>query len=269
MCDEPSFRERVCEALTSLWVALSVFWRKQLRPGTSLAGGVLLIYGVGTYLRDQEIPDAATWARGTTASIAWTTAGILAAVTSFLVLMGYRRLLRIKKEEETLYSACQSALRVVHTATEIPYTQLGAHVWTITGFPFGRHLVRRATYLPDSRPQSNVRWVKGRGAIGKCWQSGEEAVEDLEVFDGLSEQEFCDLPRATRLGLSWTDFKKSDHYRAIWVTPIYKGPDRSRKLGGCMSVEVVRQNGAAQKLLMATDNNVEIGRVLAVCDGVL
>lgn len=266
------FRAQLQDPLVSLWALGSRYWGELLRPGAFIAGIVVTLAGIGSYMQAQLIPKESTWEVGAPARTVLAVVGILATFSTFLVIRGYMRRLRKGTEQEQFSEACRTIFNLIQKETGIPPENLGAHVWTVTGFPGGKHLVNRATFRTNRRPLAPIRWTKGKGAIGRCWASGIESIDDLSHyrtaftdragFEALSEED--------RLGMQWEDYAKTRDFTAIWTAPIFRGPEAKKRFGGCVSVDVCEQPNAAKLLdQVSRQEKVALEEILAVCHTVL
>jgi hypothetical protein len=266
------FRNRLQDPLISIWALTSRYWGELLRPGAFVAGAVVTLAGVGSYMQAQLIPKESTWEVGAPARTALAVVGVLAAIFTFLVIRGYMRRLRKETEQDKFLEACRTIFNLIQKETGIPAENLGVHVWTVTGFPGGKHLVNRATFRTHRRSLAPIRWTKGKGAIGRCWASGIESVDDLSHYGSAfnSETDFEALTEEDRLGMEWQDYAKTRDFTAIWTVPIFRGPEAKRSFGGCISADVVAHPSAAKLLdQVSRQEKVALEEILAVCHTVL
>jgi hypothetical protein len=107
----------------------------------------------------------------------------------------------------------------------------------------------------------------GKGAIGRCWQQKTTFVADIDGLVALAtnQEEFEELDRDTRLGLSWEEFDEVRQYRAIWVAPIKPGG----RFRGCLSVDVSLADKAGELGQVARDHGDALDAHLNVCVTVL
>jgi hypothetical protein len=265
-------RANLQDSLISLWALASRYWGELLRPGAFIAGVVVTLAGVGSYMQARLIPKESTWEVGAPARTLLAVVGILATVFTFLVIRGYMRRLRKDTEQDQFLEACRTIFIRIQKETGIPAENLGVHAWTVTGFPGGKHLVSRATFRTHRRPLPPIRWMKGKGAIGRCWASGIESVDDLSHYRNAfsSEAGFEALSEEDRLGLNWQDYAKTRDFTAIWTAPIFRGPEAKRRFGGCISADVVEHPNAAGLLdQFSRQEKVALEEILAVCHTVL
>lgn len=263
-------KNRARDVSIAVWASGGKRVNDLLRPGTTFAGAVILAAGVLALMKTQNFPDAEIWERGKALNAALAVSTGFSMVFTFLIVIGYRRRLRKSMEEDVFYSACRTVCDLIQAETGTDYRHLGVHIWTVTGFRGGRHLVNRATFKTQRHRDPPIRWTRGKGAIGRCWETGCEALDDAEALGGLTEHQFLVLDPEDRFQMTWQEFQHTREYMAIWVSPIFKGPAGNRKVGGCLSVDIVEQEMAAALLDAATRaKKRDLADVLAVCNDVL
>jgi hypothetical protein len=86
---------------------------------------------------------------------------------------------------------------------------------------------------------SGITWLKGKGAVGLCWDEqrdiGVNLAEDWGPLLGCTESEWDQAPEAVKYGLTYAEFKRAGEYGAIVVTPIFDS--QSHEVRGCVSVD--------------------------------
>jgi hypothetical protein len=92
---------------------------------------------------------------------------------------------------------------------------------------------------------------------------------DLDALRNLTQLEFEALAPDGRLYMDWKDQQHTRRYRALWVTPIYRGPEASRRVGGVLSIDVIDEENAAEKLERAAIDNPRLDPIMAFCHAVL
>ena len=102
-------------------------------------------------------------------------------------------------------------------------------------------------YVPahgDFKP-SGVRWVKGKGVIGRAWETGDALVADLRGLQATAakgEAAFASLSPEDTWGLSWEDVSHTRGYTAIYAAPLKKG----RRVIGCVTADATHRNALSQ-----------------------
>jgi hypothetical protein len=249
-CEGLPFAQRARDSLIHAWAGSREWGAKLLRPGAGIIGLALAVFGVANLARAQD-PQAEMWSAGSWGSWLLIASGAVGTLGHFLVTLGYGRRLRTEESEAALYKTCRSIARLVSQVTKIPDDKVGVHVWAVAGPPGLKHLVRRTKFLSVDRPESAVTWRRGRGALGVSWDERREKVWDLETLQAKAptNQAFCDeLSTYERMGLTWSEFENTKHYSAAWVRPILRGGPGSNKVIGCLSVDIVEEHGAGEKL---------------------
>lgn len=203
------------------------------------AGGVAyLVLGFAELL---GVPDRKTWdsdasvARSLLFLVAISLIGSASARIRVLEdrARDLRRVIAGERAQRVVEDGCRFMLSEVHQRTKLPPVQLGVSVWR-AGTDDG--LVRVGRFRLASRQSSGVAWVKGKGAIGRCWLDNDTVVADLTPLRDASVTEgtFAELPDETSLGMLWTDFRRTSHYTAVWAQPLRSS---SGQWIGCLSVD--------------------------------
>lgn len=176
----------------------------------------------------------------------------LGAVAAFTliehILAGVRAWFEDRRERQA--SLVQQILYLcliqVDEATDdsLEYYNIGLHVWR-KGWrltwrpPFGRRqLIKVAKVrLSDTMQSSRVVWTKGKGVIGKCWETKAVVRRDLGSFKPYvsgSQEAWYAAPPDFRLNLTWEEFQRTANYGGVIAAPMLDKRDRFR---GCVSVD--------------------------------
>lgn len=275
---EPSFRERLLvrrerfyECRVRWWTIFITRATKLLRPGTLLVSLAVAVYGGGTLANTRDWPSEDDWAAGSVWSDLLVVFGIVSLIGYVLVAWGYAQTLRRRENDESLASVCRTVARLIEQASDIPHTDIGVHIWVVAGPPGCRYLARRATYLPEGRRRSRVTWRRGKGVLGACWQGNAPVLTDLALLEQAapSAEVFGRISKERRLGLTWSEFDATRHYRAVWATPVRSGPEGGAKLRGCLSVDIQTDDKLDALRKAVEDQGRNLGRALEVCERVL
>jgi len=228
-------------------------------------GAIAVAYAACQLLKIEEIPSKQAWDGSRPLGIALLTSGVSALVGTFLVFIGYGRLLRKVNQNEELSDACKGAWYLAVQTLGIDMTKVGAHVWTVKGPRGFRYLDRRVTFIIERRRQTNVTWRKGKGAIGLAWSEDAPVIASVENLQhlGSSERLFCAIPRRERFGLNYREFLRSRHYRAILAVPLRVDTG----VRGCLSIDVQIDGHADTLDTLVKDD--QFNNVVAVCEAVL
>lgn len=268
-CDRLSFFERLSVLLIRMRASGSRRLRPLLRPGAGAVGLVAAVYAACQLLKSQSVPDAKAWEGVTGLNVLLVSSGVITLIGGFLVGWGYAHALRKSDQNVELAEACKAVWALTHRTTEIPWDRVGVHVWTVRGLKGMCHLERRATFVVEKRKTTPITWRKGKGAIGACWSRDESLILDVAKLEQLGHDRatFCALPSEARYGLSWREFRASQHYRAVLAIPLRAGPPGALRVAGSLSVDV-QVNGHIDALnRLSQDRN--FGAVLSVCEAVL
>jgi hypothetical protein len=157
-----------------------------------------------------------------------------------------------------LEDSCKPLLQIAANDTQLDVLSLGVHVWRVSGD--NNHLVRVADYKVHSRQPSGITWTRGKGAIGRCWRDGIELVVDTTHLQPLDGQAFMALDDDTRLGFTYSEFRRISAYVAVWATPMV-GADEA--FLGCVSIDC-DADGSGNQLGRLVENKVVQGVVETV-----
>lgn len=104
--------------------------------------------------------------------------------------------------------------------------------------PIRRELVEVGDVQLRSMPKPGVRWTKGKGLVGICWDLNQDVNADLVTdwvpYRHLPEQAWNALPEEVRYGLEFKEFQRTARFEAIVATPIQ---DKAGRFRGCVSVD--------------------------------
>lgn len=119
----------------------------------------------------------------------------------------------------------------------------GIQTFVVKGFWKPRH-VRVAKVRLGPIPSSGIVWTKGKGVIGKCWETRTEQYEDLNArfapYQAYDRAQWDALPATDRFGLTYDDFQRLGHkYGIVAAVPIV---DRNERYIGCVTVDTPHDN---------------------------
>lgn len=122
------------------------------------------------------------------------------------------------------------------TSAQLKWHDIGIHVWEVPGMLQRRHLrkVARVRIKREGRGGSRVRWTKGKGAIGYCWETHAGCVFDASDFPPRDREHWESLSEDQKMGLSWSEAQRVKGYGCIVVMPMF---DIKGKFRGCVSVD--------------------------------
>jgi hypothetical protein len=254
----------------SSWVKLREGAASLRSPGSTVLGFVVVLYAVAVVGKAEDVPSGA-WDAGKPLGVVLLILAAVSTVGYWFVTVSYGRSLRNSEDDRLLTSTCHEIAYLVANALGTGPREVGAHVWTVGGPRFARHLRRRATVRPVGHRKLPIIWLRGKGAIGHCWATQETFVADLDDLAQLGPDEatFCALDPETRLRLTWHEWQISDYYRAIWATPLHVGPEGAPALGGCVSVDVRQPNRAHDLERIMKERADDLRPFLEICQRVL
>lgn len=213
-----------------------------LRPGSLVILFAVALTGVGLGFKEAEFPKSSIWEPGEPALIALVILGAISYLGSALVIIGYRRSLRRSDQDSRLYRICRDVAALVErNAIGLGRDDIAAHIWTVRGLSGFRRLERRATFLPGDRQSTAILWRKGKGAIGRCWETNQPQLADLEDLAALAPSYW----RASSLRLSASSrFSKgssrSSSSEAARTREVAGASDASRSSSACHASSLSR-----------------------------
>lgn len=202
----------------------------------------MLVTGLVLAFAESGWPDAEFWTRNDAwvdrSRIGLTVAGLTEPVRAAIASqVRRRRRKRAALVEDVLHFMLA---RIDKETTDVlKWHDIGIHVWEVRGrfVPSRfRHLskVAKVRISNDDRGGSMIRWARGVGAIGKCWETGQGGVFDVTNLVPATLEEWERRAPAERMGLSWQQAQRTKGYGGIVVMPMYDLKDRFR---GCVSVD--------------------------------
>jgi hypothetical protein len=268
MKGDGSRRDRLDEWLIRAVVTVRSRLARLLRPGSLVILIAASLFATGALMKQTEFPNESLWEPGTPMTRALVGCGAIAYAGSLLVIIGFRRLTQASDREAQLYRICRDVAVLVEETTHLSRDVVGVHVWEVAGMPGVRRLERRATFVPGERQPTAITWRKGKGVIGRCWESDNRILADLEAL-AVPEDEFNALRPEERFFFSWEEYRSTEHYKAVLALPLHGGPENARRVVGCLSIDV-QADDAAEELSHAWRNHRQrFSDHLSVCEAVL
>ncbi len=124
----------------------------------------------------------------------------------------------------------------------VPVPPLGASAWLVKGYGKRQALKRIGRErVQDTPGPSNVKWIKGKGALGRCWELERAQVIDTGKIDArwgkCSQDDWEQKCRPdTRMGLTYEEFRKvTGKYGTVIAVPMFDA--RNDKVIGCVSLD--------------------------------
>ena len=198
-------------------------------------------------------PDATFWGRHQLATLVALGATALVPLAQLVVAQTSERsrLKQIERQREVETCLTASLVYCVKHAGA-GWLDIGIQVFEVKRAWWRRNerQVRLAKVRLRAVSVSGVDWVKGKGVIGRCWETHAPQYEDLQAlfaaYDGHNQPDWDALPAAERFGLSFGDFQRlKGKYGIVAAVPIMDSHDRYI---GCVAADTAPTNGNGQPL---------------------
>jgi hypothetical protein len=264
-CEERSLAQLVIP--WACWV--SARWRRLQRPGATITLWIIAAFGATQVLRAEDVPDKEFWTADGFGHWIFDSLAVATTLTSLLLVLGYRRLLKHRGDLKGLERAARGVRTVIERAASLPHQQFGINIWLVTGMRGFRRLERGAIVVARDRATTPILWTKRKGAIGVSWAENRRVVVDLAEMrrDYPNEASWCALPKERRFRFSWREFSDTPRYNAIVAKPI-----RARVWGTYRVRAVLAVDLAVDGRLRAVETvleSQEVSDILRTCEGIL
>jgi hypothetical protein len=216
-----------------------------------------------------NLPDATAWTAGHPLPVAQ----VLAVAMLVLAQVGVVARDRGQRRNRELEDACREvAAYVDEQCPGLLLREVGVHIWTVAGTPFGRHLRRSGSFLlTGTRARSGIRWTQGRGVVGLAWRLKTRVIRDLERTRkaARSEQTFTALAAEDRLGLTWEEFVRTRQYEAVFAHPLFSRRETSAapNVRGILTIDLTC-TGHFEELRSAVDSS-GFAPIVGLCETAL
>ncbi len=122
-------------------------------------------------------------------------------------------------------------------------TNTGVQAFMVGGWWSKAH-IRLAKVRLGGSPSSGITWSKGKGVIGRCWDTQSVQCVDLTAafapYRSYSKERWEALGAEVRYGLSFEDFQRIGHkYGVVAAVPIIDSKD---KYVGCVTLDTPAPN---------------------------
>jgi hypothetical protein len=210
-----------------------------LIPWLFLAANAIAVMVVG--LARQDIP-AGFW----TAQREWWIVGALmtTAVVPFLQFLftdrGEKARRRALERERRINAILAGALVQAVKRAGADWEQTGLQAFAVRKRRLHRDDQTRVGKVRlSSLASSGVRWTKGKGVIGRCWERQRHHVADLQShfqqYLDWDEARWNTLAHDVRYGLAFDEFEKmKDKYGVVAAVPVV---DRRDQYIGCVTAD--------------------------------
>lgn len=139
-----------------------------------------------------------------------------------------------------------STMKTMSELTGLSIWSLGGSVFVPkrAGFLWHRQTLDRVARqrLSDSPAATMVKWVPGKGVVGKVWQEQRllyvswKRVAEKYPSESLTEENFLAIPLTTRSGFTFAEFRGIvDKYAEVIAVPIWSAD--SKKVIGVLSID--------------------------------
>lgn len=232
---------RVVRWLTNIWLAT-----------LGLAGAaVTLLVALHEWKHTKWPPDSL---------IFWSVLAVAVATTVDKVVGIFRRYRareRSKAEART-QKALVALLVEISESKHVNIQDLGVSVfvprWRVWRWGSGRVLVRVMRFRLDDHPQpSPVRWTKGKGAVGSCWETARMVHRPWRTqraeysSPSLTAEEFSRIPTDEQDGFEHREFVAiADKYSEVLAAPVLS---EVGAIVGVVSVDVAARAGVFKDIL--------------------
>lgn len=171
---------------------------------------------------------------------ALTIAGATPFLQAFIAERGERTRRRAVERERKLESFLVSALIDLVNLGRADWQRTGVQMFLVRGRWWWSRQERVARVRLAPRPSSGVVWSKGKGVVGRVWETRRghvvNAVEHFAPFAGFEEARFLALSPERRYGLSFDDFNRlKGKYGVVAGVPIV---DRKDRYVGCLTADL-------------------------------
>lgn len=128
----------------------------------------------------------------------------------------------------------------------VPWENTGVQLFVVKGrWRWTRH-VRAAKVRIGAVPSSGVHWTKGKGIIGRCWETRTPQFADLAAhfapYVGCTREQWDRLDADVRYGLTFDDFQRlGAKYGVVAAVPMI---DRHGKYIGCVTLDTAPDGDA-------------------------
>lgn len=177
------------------------------------------------------------WASAATAAVFVST---LVAAQSVFVELGERRQRKRLQLQEDVRASLSAALGMIADRCRVPFQQLGVQCFEVSWSGCRRCQARLAKVRLSNVPSSGVKWRRGKGVIGLCWETRRLQWVDLSQgpFAQLAQMPDDRWPAVdlnTSYGLSFSDYRTlGNKYGIVAAAPIIVGDQYI----GCITLDV-------------------------------
>jgi hypothetical protein len=237
-------------------------------PYADIAAFVFLLLSGGLALaHSDEWPSGDAWSKGHPLLLAQLLVFVLLGLTQLAILISGRRGERNKGLEES----CQLvAAYIDERCANVQLRNVGVHIWTTAGPPFARYLRRSSSFLlAGDRERSGIIWVKGKGVVGAAWEDGVTVTRDIDAVRAkastLAAYEALSIEET--MNLTWEEFRRTPHYRAVSAIPLYRRAGGGSQLRGILAIDFLEPDHFRE--MESAVNDPAFASVIGFCESAL
>jgi len=241
-CGDEPMHESLQEAFVGWICWLVARYQRLRRPGATITVVVVAAFGLVQVAKASDLPRESFWAHGHVGQWIYVALAAATTVLSLLVVLGYRARLKGQQERSRLEAAARGIVQVVEKNKNLSHDEIGVNIWVVHGRIKGlKRLERRAMVVASEREASPVTWVKGKGAIGRCWADDEPIFANLEELADRcpTREEWCKVPREQRFRFTWQEFEATRQYKAVLAVPLKAQVYGRWRVRGVLAIDVL------------------------------
>jgi hypothetical protein len=158
-----------------------------------------------------------------------------------VIEMGERgRRKKVEREQKIQTFLAASLIYLAHQG-KADWENTGIQVFAVTGVWHWQRQVRVTKFRLRAVTTSGVRWTKGKGVIGRCWEVRQplyvNVAEDFAPYAHYDRVQWEELPATARYGLTFEDYKVvKGKYGVIAAVPMID-PKNDRYIG-CVTADM-------------------------------
>lgn len=149
------------------------------------------------------------------------------------------------RHQEKVSKAMRGLPWTVNALTHIDVKPLGASAWVVRGWTIEGWRPRRKLHrlarerVNDMPAPSGITWTKGKGVIGRCWETGQAEVHDAGSLHArlqdVRRADWDKVPNEDRRRLKYGEYQKiGAKYGTVIVVPIL---DKHESVIGVVSLD--------------------------------
>jgi hypothetical protein len=204
----------------------------------ALGAGAAIVVGLARV----EWPSAQFWStKNSLIVLAIVSGGIVPLIQAGIAELGEKKRRTELEREDTVRSLLVTSLVFVVRYCDAPWDLTGVQAFLVTGWLWRKHQVRIAKVRLASAPESGVHWAKGKGVIGRCWETRTSHLVQLDEppfseLTTVSKENWDTVSRETCYGLSHSDYQAlGAKYGTVAAMPIMS---TEGKYIGCVTLDM-------------------------------